>query len=259
MKNKIAIFLIIPLIFLTNLTEAVSLDKNNYNIEVAGKKVAEKEQEIGAIRDSGKYYGETLDVNERVGYTLIFSEGTRSSNIIAKLPDYTKIEIIETVPYGWFKVKLEDGQIGYVESIRIRTKEIPNYSVDVDREKETLIYNIEKQKLTIYKKGKVILESKGSSGIDEEYTPLGVFKINKGISGKWDYSPLFNQGYMYWTSFYDAAYLIHSIPFSEDKKVITEEAKMLGEKASHGCIRLPIPVAKYINEVVEDGAVLVIE
>lgn len=45
---------------------------------------------------------------------------------------------------------------------------------------------------------------------------------------------------------------------TEDKKVIEKEAKHLGTKASHGCIRLTIPDAKWIYENIPEKTKVVI-
>lgn len=218
-----------------------------------------KEQDQVQTQDSGKCYGEALNVNERDGKTMVYSQASRSSGTIAVLNDYEKVEITEVIAYGWLKVKLADGREGYTEAIRIRTKKLPAHNYSPNRPGYTMVYNQSGQTLKFYKDGAILFESKGSSGITDEFTPKGVFKIDKNLSGEWDYSAQFKQGYQYWVSFYEAGYLLHSIPFSEDKKVIPEEARKLGQPASHGCIRLPIPVAKYIYENIPDGTMMIIE
>lgn len=50
----------------------------------------------------------------------------------------------------------------------------------------------------------------------------------------------------------------HASADTKDKKVIGKEAKKLGVKASHGCIRLAIPDAKWIYENIPQHTKVVI-
>lgn len=53
-------------------------------------------------------------------------------------------------------------------------------------------------------------------------------------------------------------FLFRSVPMRKDKKVIEKEAKKLGTKASHGCIRLAIPDAKWIYKNIPEYTKVVI-
>ena len=54
-------------------------------------------------------------------------------------------------------------------------------------------------------------------------------------------------------------YLFHSVPVDAEGNVIEEEAKKLGCPASHGCVRLSFPDAKWLYDHVPDGAWVVID
>lgn len=226
-----------------------------------------EDKEINTGQDAEKKYedtrepsiGEALNVIERNGITKIYKEPSWNSAVINQLKDHETMEVLEVVPYGWFKVKLQGGQEGYAESVRVRTNRLPAHSYTKDSSEYTLVMSQDAQELRIYHRGEELLKSKTSGGIWEEFTPRGVFLIDKENSGVWDFADGFGEGYQYFTSFYSGGYLIHSIPMTQDQKVIPDEAIKLGQPASHGCIRLPIPVAKYIYESIPNGALLIIE
>lgn len=100
-----------------------------------------------------------------------------------------------------------------------------------------------------------------SSGIDstsEHGTPLGTYHI-QAERGTWFYAPKFAEGAAFWVSFLNhGEYLFHSVPMNKDKQVIQSEARKLGHEASHGCIRLNIPDAKWIYENTKTGTTVVI-
>lgn len=211
------------------------------------------------IQEDKKYYGEALNMSEKNGKIPVYSEANRGSATLKVLKDRDRVEVLGVVPYGWLKVKLEDGSEGYAESKMVRMEELPPHKYGVREEGHTIHYSEEEQMLTLYRDGEVVLESKGSAGIGDQFTPKGVFKIDKNHSGEEAYVSDFGQGYRYYISFYEAEYLVHSVPFSKEGYVIPEENRKLGSPASHGCIRLPIPVAKYLYDNVEEGALVIIE
>ena len=173
------------------------------------------------------------------------------------MKDLEEIELIETLPYGWFKVKLKDGSFGYADARYIRSKEIPPHEYTEKVDGYALVFNQDEQLLKIYKGGELVSEAKGSAGIWDSFTPKGVFEIEKGRRGDWFYVKRFEQGMKYWVGF-KGTYLFHSLPFTEDKQLIQEEADKLGQPASHGCIRLPVDVAKYIYDNVPAGSLVII-
>jgi len=204
------------------------------------------------------YMGQALDTIDKNGIVEIYKEKSMDSEIIHRMNDFEEIELIETLPYGWYKVRLEDGQEGYGDARYIRAVEIPPHDFDEDVEGHALLYTQEDQTLKIYKDGDIVLESKASGGLWDYFTPKGVFEIEKGRRGGWFYVPRFEQGMKYWVGF-KGTYLFHSLPFTEDQQLIEEEAEKLGEAASHGCVRLPVDVAKYIYDNVEEGALVIID
>jgi lipoprotein-anchoring transpeptidase ErfK/SrfK len=116
-----------------------------------------------------------------------------------------------------------------------------------------IVVDTDLQKVFIYDKvsNKLYKEFICSTGIDgKDETVKGNFKIqDRGYSF---FNPKYQDGAYYWVRFYKT-YLFHSIPFDKNEKVIEKEAAKLGEKASHGCVRLSIEEAKWFYDNIPKG------
>lgn len=112
------------------------------------------------------------------------------------------------------------------------------------------------QRVKIMQDDKVIYTMVTSSGVDGSKatsTPRGHYKI-ENEHGKWFYSPKYQEGAKYWTSWKNhGEFLFHSVPMDASGNVKVKEAMKLGKEASHGCFRLTIPDAKWINEHIPVG------
>lgn len=234
-------------------TEGTISDEIEEEQEISQNDTEEEQEE----KVEKKYTGQALDVMHRSGITKIYESMDENAKTVCKLEDLEEVELLETLPYGWFKVKLIDGAIGYADARYIRAKEIPPHDYDQNIDGYALIYTQDDQTLKIYKDGELVLESKGSGGLWDSFTPKGIFQIEKGRRGKWFYVERFKQGMKYWVGF-KGVYLFHSLPFTEDVELIEEEAEKLGQPASHGCIRLPVDVAKYIYDNVPEQSLVLI-
>ncbi len=91
-------------------------------------------------------------------------------------------------------------------------------------------------------------------------TPRGTFHV-QAERGSHFYNANSKEGANYWTSWKDhGIYLFHSVPVNEKGQYLKKDAHQLGGTAnSHGCIRLSIPDAKWINENVPMGTKVVIK
>jgi lipoprotein-anchoring transpeptidase ErfK/SrfK len=107
------------------------------------------------------------------------------------------------------------------------------------------------QKVYIMKNNEIIYTMIASTGIDsnpETATPEGTFYIQKE-RGTWFYSPGEKEGAKYWVSWKNhGEYLFHTVAMDKNGNVITSEAEKLGHEASHGCVRLAIPDAKWMYD-----------
>lgn len=96
-----------------------------------------------------------------------------------------------------------------------------------------------------------------STGI-KHTTPNGKFAI-QAERGKSFYNKKLKEGANYWTSWSGhGVYLFHSVPTTAKGHYKAKEAEKLGTKASHGCVRLTIPDAKWINQHIPYGTKVIV-
>ena len=130
-------------------------------------------------------------------------------------------------------------------------------AMDADMPMEGIWIDVDQsaQTLTVMRGDQVVRRMAISSGKDGTPTPNGVFRVQN--RGKWFFSSRYGQGARYWVSFLGwGKYLVHSVPCDASGRVIAEEADLLGNKASHGCIRLAMEDARWFYEAIPDGTVL---
>lgn len=117
--------------------------------------------------------------------------------------------------------------------------------------------NLDSQRVYIYDaKNQLVKEfvcSSGESGYD---TPKGTYTIKE--RGYSFYSSKYKEGAYYWVQFM-GNYLFHSVPFDKNQVIETAEVQKLGQKASHGCVRLAIDDAKWIYDNIPRGTSVVIK
>lgn len=91
-------------------------------------------------------------------------------------------------------------------------------------------------------------------------TPTGTFQIQPE-HGQSFFNSQLNEGANYWISWKDnGVYLFHSVPTKQDGSYNIPEAKKLGKQpASHGCIRLSVPDAKWMMENLKVGTKVVVQ
>lgn len=120
----------------------------------------------------------------------------------------------------------------------------------------------EKQRVYIMKGNEPAYAMICSSGLDtvpDTSTPEGTFFIQKE-RGKSFYNASEGEGAKYWVSWKNhGEFLFHSVATDKNGNVIPAEAAKLGHKASHGCIRLSMPDAKWIYDNIQYNTKVVIE
>lgn len=103
-------------------------------------------------------------------------------------------------------------------------------------------FSVSLKKQRVYVKsasGKVLYTMICSSGL-YDWTPTGWYKIQAERGTAFS-------GANYWTSWLNhGQYLFHTVIVNHDRTYNVAAAKKLGTKASHGCIRLPVPDAIWI-------------
>jgi len=120
--------------------------------------------------------------------------------------------------------------------------------------------NTSKQRVYIKNGNTVLYTMYCSTGTGKENgTPHGTFHIQEE-RGKFFYNQNSGEGARYWVSWKDhGIYLFHSVPTDKDGNYIESEAKELGKNAaSHGCVRLSVPDAKWVYNNVPYGMKVVI-
>jgi lipoprotein-anchoring transpeptidase ErfK/SrfK len=114
--------------------------------------------------------------------------------------------------------------------------------------------NTEKQRVYIMNANQVIYTMVCSSGLDtspDTSTPKGTFYIQRerGLSF---YNPSEKEGADYWVSWKNhGEFLFHTVATDKNGNFIPSEAAKLGQKASHGCIRLSVPDAKWFYDNIQ--------
>ncbi|HEX3026083.1 MAG TPA: L,D-transpeptidase [Clostridia bacterium] len=120
-----------------------------------------------------------------------------------------------------------------------------------------ILVDIAAQRTTVYDADNRVIKkfvcSTGAPGTD---TPTGTFHIQ--ARGKSFFSQKYQEGGYYWMQFY-GNYWFHSIPFDKERIIIPTEAVKLGEKASHGCVRLAIDDEKWMYNNIPKGTKVVIK
>ncbi|WP_338231537.1 L,D-transpeptidase [Companilactobacillus muriivasis] len=130
---------------------------------------------------------------------------------------------------------------------------------DLNKYKDAYIeVSIAKQRVYIKNNNDVLYTMKAATGSKDSPTPKGNFQIQN--RGDHFYNAESKEGANYWTSFKDwGVYLFHSVPTDEKGKYVESEAHKLGKPSSHGCVRLTIPDAKWINTTVPDGMKVIVK
>ena len=124
-----------------------------------------------------------------------------------------------------------------------------------------LVVSIPKQKVYVEDNtGKVYYTMYCSTGMlnKNDATPKGKFTIQD--RGDSFYNQNLDEGANYWTSFtHDNTYLFHTVPTKQDGTYNIPEAEKLGRPTSHGCIRLSVPDARWINQNIPNGTQVTIK
>ena len=121
--------------------------------------------------------------------------------------------------------------------------------------------SLERQRVYVMSEQACVYTMVASTGLDlpaDDRTPQGTFHVQRerGLSF---YSAKLKEGARYWVSWLNhGEYLFHSVPTDAKGRIIADEARKLGQKASHGCIRLSLADAKWLYENLPFGAKVVI-
>lgn len=189
--------------------------------------------------------GETTSVNVRK-YANSSSEVVGST--YGSLPE---VKILDSKDGYYYVEVLDYGTLNYVKGyvpksmVKTVTPSGP-YNILVDKSR---------QRVDIFNGQTLVKEFVCSTGLDDTPTPSGRFLIG-------DKGPLFYPSdsvvCYFWTRI-DNNFLFHSALYDTNGYVIQSEYDKLGNKASHGCIRLPYYDAKWIQDNIPRGTLVTIK
>lgn len=167
------------------------------------------------------------------------------------------IEIFKSIP------QREEASLKIKECyLLIENKKIEEEKIIIEKEKQEsenkrqallkgvtgtykLLVDTTSQEVYIYKNNAILKTMTCSTGIEGKSTPKGNFTVTD--RGNFFYSDKYSQGAYYWVRFY-GVYLFHSLPTDKNGNILKEEAAKLGQKASHGCVRVTLENAKWIYD-----------
>lgn len=128
---------------------------------------------------------------------------------------------------------------------------------------------IPKNRVYLYDGNKVIYTMYCSAGVyktdpqtgqKKSVTPTGTFHVQEQRGDQF-FNPQAKVGANYYVSWHDhGQYLFHSVPTDANGHYIKSEAAKLGKSTgSHGCVRLSVPDAKWMEQNLPTGTKVVIE
>ena len=122
--------------------------------------------------------------------------------------------------------------------------------------------DVANQRVTIYRTAdnSVVHRWRCSTGAPATPTPLGTYHLPTGRNTDRKEWYHFGNCYVKWAVRITGGIYFHSILFNKraDNTIIQSSVDKLGNKASHGCIRLEIAHAKWISDNVANGTLVVI-
>ncbi|WP_315117084.1 L,D-transpeptidase family protein [uncultured Clostridium sp.] len=182
---------------------------------------------------------------------LYVGNASETTRIMVRKDANLNSQIIGYIYGSTQEVKVLDkkGSFNYVQVLSYGTsKEIKGYIHENYIKKVTpsklysIIVDITKQRVYVYKDNKLIKNFICSTGLDVSPTPTGRFLI-----GDRGHSFGYEKGYICYDYVrFNYNYLFHSALHDLNGRIIEYEYKRLGSKASNGCIRLEKDAAKWI-------------
>ncbi|WP_430732203.1 L,D-transpeptidase [Apilactobacillus ozensis] len=175
--------------------------------------------------------------------TLTACGSKANANSKSHVSDVKKTSSVQTTTINWKKPS--------------ENKPYPNMNV---KKQNWLSVSISQQRVYVMSKQNKVLYTMNCSTGANNATPRGSYHI-QAERGNHFYNAASKEGANYWTSWKDhGIYLFHSVPVDKHGKYVVSQAEELGKKAnSHGCIRLSIADAKWVNQKVPFGTKVVIK
>ncbi|KOA19090.1 putative L,D-transpeptidase YciB precursor [Clostridium homopropionicum DSM 5847] len=195
---------------------------------------------VGNAREVEKIYikAEPKKNSKNLGYIY---GSLNAVKILKKVGDFYYIEAT-----NYETLKLVEG---YVYTWQVKTVK--------PKEGRSILVDLSEQKIYIFKGETLEKTFKCSTGQDWSPTPKGTYLI--GDRGERFYTGYKNSIVCYNWVRINNDFLFHSVLHDRNGNLIKLEADKLGQKASHGCIRLAVNDIKWIYNNIPKGTLVVIQ
>lgn len=141
---------------------------------------------------------------------------------------------------------------GYMSSKAIRGYVPRKYLLTVTANKSYGIYvNKTTQTLTVYKNGAFYSQMACSTGMAGSETPTGTFLTGAKCPDVIGYGQYAQYGIRF-----DKQVYIHGIP--KENGSYSKAKKLLGKKASHGCVRVPVENARWLYKTIPANTCIIV-
>ena len=182
-------------------------------------------------------------------FTVTVSEGYDAANMVVKVngEEVTAVDGIYTVE------KVSSDLAITVEGVTEAVQETAGLSVlkfgDTSTEAKAQMFQLIPAFDPAVKEYTVLVRTmKCSTGKNATPTPKGTFQNGTGPGARWHYFKKFKCWAQY-AYYIEGDIMFHSVLYKEKDGPVTQSSvNNLGRKASHGCIRLSVEDAKWINQ-----------
>lgn len=186
------------------------------------------------------------------------------TNPIITLPDKSSVRVINSVLDGKLRVLTPNGQVGFMDTrtVYIASASLPPNIREINFNTPYIVLvSQNNQNMKVYMREnsgnyKFVRQSKTSTGKPNTPTPNGIFTI-KGRGAYFSTNNYGGRAYNYVQ--FRENHLFHSILYSSPNVIDQSTVRKLGSKDSAGCIRLPVADAKWLNNYVSSGSLVIID
>lgn len=207
--------------------------------------------------------GTTIDRIDKKEVVSVYSNEELTEKLV-DLPISTEIKVINTVLDGKLKVLTKNGE-GFIDSryVRILDDTLPPNIREFDVDSPyVLTVNQNNRMLKIYALNEngvydILSETQVTTGKVEEHTPNGLF-MTTGHKGEWFDTGSEGAGAKNFVQF-RGNYLFHSVLFNSKDSMNEISIAQLGQKASSGCIRVPLETSKWIYDTIPADSLVIID
>ena len=207
--------------------------------------------------------GSAIDRINKDSTVSVYSDESLTQKLM-DIPVATEIKVINSVLDGKMKVLTQNGE-GFIDSryVRILEDTLPSNIKEFDISSPyVMTVNQKNRILKVYAINEnglydLVTETPVTTGRVEEATPNGLF-FTTGHKGEWFNSGDEGGGAKNFVQF-RGNYLFHSTLFSSPDQIKQSSIEQLGQKASDGCIRVPLDISKWIYDTIPAGTLVIID